>query len=81
MEIARVDEKGRLVIPKSLRDKAEVKKRSFVKVRMEGKALIVEPIGPIADKYYGAYKIDKWPEDLDEFVNEELRKWWTQRST
>lgn len=81
MEIAKVDEKGRVVIPKGLRDKAEVKEGSYVKVRAEGKNLIIEPLEPIANKYFGAFKIVKWPEDLDEFVVEVMKNWWTQKAT
>lgn len=81
MEIAKVDEKGRVVIPKSLRDKAEVKEGSYVKVKANGKNIIIEPLEPIANKYFGAFKIVKWPEDLDEFVVKVMKKWWTQKAT
>ncbi|MEM0444265.1 MAG: hypothetical protein QXJ73_08960 [Candidatus Caldarchaeum sp.] len=40
---------------------------------------MIEPLEPTADKYFGAFKIMKWPEDLDEFVTEVVRKWWTQK--
>mgnify|MGYP001065649803 CR=1 FL=1 len=52
MEIAKVDEKGRVVIPKRLRDKAEVKEGSYVKVKANGKNIIIEPLEPIANKYF-----------------------------
>jgi AbrB family looped-hinge helix DNA binding protein len=81
MEIAKVDEKGRVLIPKSLRDKAEVKEGSYVKVKTNGKNIIIEPLEPIANKYFGAFKIVKWPEDLDEFVVKVMKKWWTQKAT
>lgn len=81
MEIAKVDEKGRVLIPKSLRDKAEVKEGSYVKVKANGKNIIIEPLEPIANKYFGAFKIVKWPEDLDEFVVKVMKKWWTQKAT
>ena len=81
MEIAKVDEKGRVLIPKRLRDKAEVKEGSYVKVKANGKNIIIEPLEPIANKYFGAFKIVKWPEDLDEFVVKEMKKWWTQKAT
>ena len=81
MEIAKVDEKGRVLIPKRLRDKAEVKEGSYVKVKANGKNIIIEPLEPIANKYFGAFKIVKWPEDLDEFVVKVMKKWWTQKAT
>lgn len=78
-----MDEKGRIIIPKNIREKAGVKEGSFVKIKVDEKGIMVEPLEPIADKYFGAFKITKWPEDLDEFVTEVMRKWWTrtQRAT
>lgn len=81
METVKVDEKGRIIIPKSMREKAGVKEGSYVKIRVYEKGIIIEPIEPIADKYFGAFKITKWPEDLDEFVIEVMRKWWSQKAT
>jgi len=68
LKIVKVDKKGRVIIPKSLREKAKVKEGGYVKMRADGKTIIVEPVESIADKYYGAFKIEKWPEDLDEFI-------------
>lgn len=81
MEIAKVDEKGRVVIPKDLREKAKVKERSYVRMRTDGKSIIIEPVKPIAEKYFGAFKVTKWPEDLDEFLVEATRRWWLQKAT
>lgn len=81
METVKVDEKGRIIIPKSMREKAGVKEGSYVKIKVYEKGIIIEPIEPIADKYFGAFKIIKWPEDLDEFVIEVMRKWWSQKAT
>ncbi|MEM3403449.1 MAG: AbrB/MazE/SpoVT family DNA-binding domain-containing protein [Nitrososphaeria archaeon] len=81
METVKVDEKGRVIIPKSLREKAKVKKGSYVKIKADEKSILIEPLEPIADKYFGAFKITKWPEDLDEFVVEVMNKWWTQKAT
>ncbi|MEM0085013.1 MAG: AbrB/MazE/SpoVT family DNA-binding domain-containing protein [Candidatus Methanomethylicia archaeon] len=81
MEIVKVDEKGRIIIPKTMREKVGVKEGGYVKIKIEEKGIIIEPLEPIADKYYGAFKITEWPEDLDEFVIEVMRKWWTRKST
>jgi len=81
MKVARVDEKGRVVIPKDLREKVKMKKGSYVRIRIDGKNIVIEPIEPIADKYFGAFKISKWPEDLDEFMVEVTRRWWLQKAT
>ncbi|MEM3833379.1 MAG: AbrB/MazE/SpoVT family DNA-binding domain-containing protein [Thermoprotei archaeon] len=66
METVKVDEKGRIIIPKSMREKAGVKEGSYVKIRADEKGIVIEPLEPIAEKYFGAFKITKWPEDLDE---------------
>jgi len=81
LETVKVDGKGRVVIPKGLREKAKIKGGSYVKIRTEGKTIIIEPIDSIADKYYGAFKIEKWPEDLDDFIIQVMRKWWTLKAT
>ena len=81
METVKVDEKGRVVIPKRLREKAKVKKGSYVRIKADDKGIIIEPLEPIADKYFGAFKITRWPEDLDEFVVKVMRKWWNQKAT
>ncbi|MEM1538411.1 MAG: AbrB/MazE/SpoVT family DNA-binding domain-containing protein [Candidatus Nezhaarchaeales archaeon] len=83
MAAVKVDEKGRIIIPKSMREKAGVKEGGYVKIRADEKGIMIEPLEPVADKYFGTFKITKWPEDLDEFVIEVMRKWWTrtQRAT
>jgi AbrB family looped-hinge helix DNA binding protein len=77
----KVDEKGRVIIPKGLREKAKVKEGGYVKMKTDGKTIIIEPVESIADKYYGAFKIEKWPEELDEFIVKVMKKWWTQKAT
>lgn len=81
METVKVDQKGRVTIPKSIREKANVKEGSYVKIRADEKGIIIEPLEPIADKYFGAFKITRWPEDLDEFIIKVMRKWWSHKHT
>jgi len=76
--VVKVDEKGRILIPKDIRESVSVKEKSYVKVRVEGRRIVIEPLESVADKYYGAFKIDKWPEDLDHFLVETVKKWWLQ---
>jgi len=76
MAIVKVDEKGRIVIPRSARKKIELKRDGYVKVVVEDKRIILEPLEPISEKFFGTLKIDRWPEDLDEFVAEVVKKWW-----
>lgn len=79
--VVRVDEKGRVVIPKNIREKAKMRKGGYVKIMAKEKSIIIEPLEPFADKYFGAFKIDKWPEDLDEFAVEVTKKWWASQAT
>lgn len=80
-ELVKVDDKGRVVIPKRLREITEVKEGRYVRITAKEKSIIIEPLEPIADKYFGAFKIDRWPRDLDEFVVEVLKEWWKPKST
>ena len=74
--IVRVDEKGRVVIPKSIREKVKLKGENYVNVRVEGRTIVLEPLESIADKYFGAFRISRWPKDLDEFIVGVARRWW-----
>jgi AbrB family looped-hinge helix DNA binding protein len=77
----KVDKKSRIIIPKSLREKAKLKEGGYVKMRVDKKGVTIEPVEPVADKYFGAFKIEKWPEDIDQFAFEVTNKWWTQKAT
>jgi AbrB family looped-hinge helix DNA binding protein len=81
LETVKVDGKGRIVIPKDLREKAEIREGGYVKVRAEGKTIIIESVESIADKYYGVFKIEKWPGDLDDFIVQVMKRWWTPKAT
>ena len=78
MESVRVDEKGRILIPKRIREKAGVREGSYVKIKADEKGIVIEPLRDIADRYFGAFKVIEWPDDLDEFVTEVMGKWWTR---
>jgi AbrB family looped-hinge helix DNA binding protein len=77
----KVDEKGRIIIPKDIRKTANLKEGSYVTIRAKGKTIIVEPLEPVADKYYDVFKVTTWPENLDEFIVEVIKKWWTTQPT
>ena len=76
--VVKVDEKGRILIPKDIRESVGVREKGYVRVRVEGRRIVIEPLESVANKYYGAFKIDKWPEDLDHFLVETVKKWWLQ---
>jgi hypothetical protein len=41
-----------------------VRAGGYVRVRGVGRAIVIEPVESVADKYYGAFKVEKWPEDF-----------------
>lgn len=81
MEVVKIDKKGRLLIPKDIREKAGIKVESLVMIKVREKSIVIEPVEPVADKYFGAFRVAKWPEDLDEFVVGVMRDWWSRKAT
>ena len=77
----KMDEKGRIIIPKRIRKAAQLKEGSYMNISTKGKIVIIAPIEPVADKYFGAFKVTNWPEDLDEFVVEVKEKWRKKSTT
>ena len=79
--VVRIDDRGRLLIPKRVREEVGVRPGGLVAVYLEEGRICIEPLGSVADRYYGAYRVEKWPEDLDEFLVEALRTWWREQGT
>ena len=77
----RIDEKGRVRIPKRIRETAQLREGSYVTIKIDGKVIKMEPAEPAADKYFGAFPVTKWPDDIDEFIVEVMQKTWTKKST
>lgn len=80
-EVIKVDSKGRLLIPKSLREKVEINEGSYVTVRSDGKSIVIEPTVSTAEKYYGRFKVESVPPDLDEYVKGEILRNWLKKHT
>jgi len=81
IEIYRMDEKGRVLVPKEIREIAEIPPGSYFRFEAEKKRITIEAVEPVSEKYYGAFKVDQWPEDLDEYAKEEIMKQWTRKHT
>lgn len=79
--VVKVDEKGRISIPKPIREKVGLRPGDLVAVYLESGKIGIEPLESTADKFYGAYRVERWPEDLDKFLAEALRRWWSEGST
>lgn len=81
IEIYRMDEKGRVFVPKEIRDIAEIPPGSYFRFEAEKKQITIKAVEPVSEKYYGAFKVDQWPEDLDEYAKGEIMKQWMRKRT
>ena len=81
MSVVRVDDKGRVLIPKAVRERVGLRKGGYVRVRVDGKRIVIEAVEPVADRYFGAFKVARWPEDLDDFLVEVVRRRWSRKDT
>ncbi len=72
--ISKVDKKGRVLLPKRLREAVGLKEGSIVRVRAEENKIIIEKVGSVADRFFGKFKVERWPEDLDEFLKDKIRE-------
>jgi len=75
MKVVKIDDKGRITIPREIRRKVGLKEGSYVRVRVDGGNIVIEPYKLVSRKLYGRYKVDRWPEDLDGFLVEAVRRW------
>ena len=74
--IVKLDEKGGLVIPEEMRDKVGLKDGGQVILEVDGECVIIKPSKPGSERFYGALKVERWPEDLDEYPSEVLKDLW-----
>ena len=78
--IVKIDSKGRIAIPKNIREKAGLEPGNLVAIYLKNGKITIEPFESASDKCFGICKIEKWPKDLDEFIAEALRKQWTSQN-
>ena len=78
---AKIDAKGRIMIPQKIRKAAKIKAGTYVNIKATDATIIIEPSESIAEKYGGFFEITNWPEDLDEFMVEATRKWWANHAS
>ncbi|RLE76119.1 MAG: AbrB/MazE/SpoVT family DNA-binding domain-containing protein [Thermoprotei archaeon] len=78
--IVKMDSKGRIAIPKNIREEVGLEPGNLVAVYLKNGKITIEPLESTADEYFGVCKVEKWPENLDEFIMEALRKWWTSQN-
>jgi len=71
--IVKMDSKDKAAIPKNIREEAGLELGDLVNIYLKDGKITIEPLESTADKYYCIYKVEKWPENLDEFIIEALR--------
>jgi len=67
--ILKIDDRGRITIPKEVR---ELLKSKRLKLKIEDGKIILEPLVLDVNKYYGIFKKDIGNEDIDEILNKAL---------
>lgn len=77
----RVDKKGRVLVPKRLREKVGLREGGLARVEVRGGTLVVEPVQSVGEAHFGEFKVKAWPEDLDSFLVEAVRELWSRRAT
>mgnify|MGYP001772972961 CR=1 FL=1 len=78
MVLTRVDSKGRVLIPKSLREAVGLREGEWVELEVEDGAVKIRPVKSVGDAYFGVFKVEHWPEDLDTFLVEAVRRAWRE---
>ncbi len=80
MYVVQIDSKGRIVIPKEIRERLGLTSGKRLKIVYTNGKIVLEPIESVAEKYYGLFKVNKpLPENLDEFAVRVVEKWWRER--
>lgn len=79
--IVNVDEKGRMVIPKGIQEKIGVTQGGHIRITADEDKAVIEPLRSIANTHYGAYNITRWPEDLDQYSSDALKRGWKNEPT
>ena len=79
--IVNIDEKGRMAIPKEIREKIGATQGGRIKITADKDKAMIEPLKPVAYAHYGAFNIARWPEDLDRYASKALKQWWIEEPT
>lgn len=77
----KIDKKGRIIIPKKIRETIQLTTDSNLCIKTDGKTITLTISEPLADKYYGIVQIENWPDDIDKYLATEVLKQWKQHDT
>jgi bifunctional DNA-binding transcriptional regulator/antitoxin component of YhaV-PrlF toxin-antitoxin module len=64
-----------------VREKVGLKEGGFAKVEARDGVVVIEPLKSVGEAYFGAFKVESWPEDLDSFLVEAVRELWSRKAT
>ncbi len=76
--ISKIDDKGRIIIPKEMRKLLGINKKDLVRMTVLNGKIVIEPLSKkpsVAEEFHGSFQVDQWPEDLDSFFVEVIKKW------
>ncbi|MEX0567762.1 MAG: AbrB/MazE/SpoVT family DNA-binding domain-containing protein [Candidatus Njordarchaeota archaeon] len=80
MAIVVLDDKGRILIPKSIRDAIGAHPGTVFVADFEDDKIVLRKIGRPSEKFAGIFKPKKKiPKDLDKFVIEAMKNWWKKK--
>ncbi len=65
-DVVRVNEKGRLLIPKEIRKPISLAPGSPAHVKAG--RMVVESLDSVAERFYGVFRAERVPENLDEYL-------------
>jgi len=61
-------------MPNEVSDALNIREGSFVRIYVEGGRAVIEPVEDVVEKFKGSVSVERWPEDLDDFLLEILKK-------
>jgi len=80
MDVVTLDAKGRVTIPRRIREMLRGVKRFKVSYR-DGR-IVLEPLGSAADRFYGAFRpARRVPRDIDRVIGEAVEEAWRRERT
>ncbi|WP_369611179.1 AbrB/MazE/SpoVT family DNA-binding domain-containing protein [Sulfurisphaera javensis] len=69
-KIVTLDERGRIILPKEIREKVNARK---LKVKLVKESILLQPVDDAVDRFYGIFK-GKVEKDVDEIFNEAVEE-------
>ena len=80
MSIVVLDKKGRILIPKDIRESIGAVAGTAFIIRVENDKVILEKLGRPSERFARIFKPKKRvPEDLDEYAVEAIKTWWEKK--